>query len=110
MTCSEIKILKDEICGLREELKSVRDSLNFANQEIETLKAAVAKTSTTVENIKDIESFDADIEALRRRNIKLEAYTRCENIRIFHVKEEAEENTEKVVPNMLVTRILIPPD
>ena len=37
-TCSKIKILKDEICGLREELKSVRDSLDFANQETETLK------------------------------------------------------------------------
>ena len=40
-TCSEIKTLKNEICGLREELKSVRDSLDFANQEIETLKHRV---------------------------------------------------------------------
>lgn len=96
LTCSEIKTLKDEICGLREELKSVRDSLDFANQETETLKAVVSKTSANVkENIEDIESLDTDIEALKRRNIKLEAYTRRENIRIFNVKEEVEENTEK---------------
>jgi len=90
LTCSKIKTLKDEICGLREELKSVRDSLDFANQETETLKAAVLKTSANVEeNIEDIESLDTDIEALKRRN------TRRENIRIFNVKEEVEENTEK---------------
>ena len=80
-TCSEIKTLKNEICGLREELKSVRDSLDFANQEIETLK---------------------------RRNIKLEAYTGRENIRIFNLREEAEENTERVVRNLLVSKMQIP--
>ena len=74
LTCSEIKTLKDEICGLREELKSVRDSLDFANQEIETLKAAVAKTSANAEeNIEDIESFRRyGDRSLKRRNIKLE--------------------------------------
>ena len=111
VTFSEIKTVKDEICGLRKELKSVRDSLDSANQEIETPKAAVAKTSATVEeNIEDIESFDADIEALKKRNVKLEAYTRPENIRIVNVKEEAEEKTEKVVRNMLVMRMQIPPE
>ena len=74
VTCTEIKTLKNEICGLRGELKDLKDSLDFANQEIETLKAEFVKTSATVEeNIEDIESFDADIEILKRRNIKLEA-------------------------------------
>jgi len=40
-----------------------------------------------------MESLDEDIEALKRRNIKLEAYTRRENVRIVNVKEEVEENT-----------------
>ena len=108
-TCSEIKTLKSELCGLRGELKSLKDSVDFANQEIETLKAEVAKTSATVEeNIEDIESFDTDIEALKRRNIKLEAYTRRENVRIFNVKEEVDENTEEVVRNLFVTKMQIP--
>ena len=48
------------------------------------------KTSANVEeNIEDIESLDTDIEALKRQN------TQRENIRIFNVKEEVEENTEK---------------
>ena len=74
-TCGEIKTLKNEICGLRQVLKSLQGSLDFANQDIETLKAGFAKTSETVEeNVEDIESLDEDIEALKRRNIKLEAY------------------------------------
>lgn len=44
-TCSEIKTLKSETCGLRGELTDLKDSLDFANQEIETLKAESAKTS-----------------------------------------------------------------
>ncbi|XP_068758082.1 protein unc-13 homolog C-like [Montipora capricornis] len=108
-TCSEIKTLKNEICGLRGELKDLKDSLDFAHQEIETLKAEFAKTSATLEeNIEDIESLDLDIETLKRRNINLEAYTRRENVRIFNVKEEVDENTEAVVRNLLVTKMQIP--
>ena len=104
--CGEIKTLKNEICGLRRELKSLQDSLDFANQDIDTLKAGLAKTLETVEeNVEDIESLDEDIEALKRRNIKLEAYTRRENVRIFNVKEEVEENTEEIVRNLKVKDI-----
>ena len=107
--CGEIKTLKNEICGLRRELKSLQDSLDFANQDIDTLKAGFAKTLETVEeNVEDIQSLDEDIEALKRRNIKLEAYTRRENVRIFNVKEEVKENTEETVRNLLVTKLKIP--
>ena len=76
-TCSEIKTLKNEICGLRGEQKDLKVSLNFAHQEIETLKAGSEKIlATAEENIEDIESLDSDIETLKRRNIKLEANTR----------------------------------
>jgi len=109
--CGEIKALKNEICGLRRELKSLQDSLYFANQDIEALKGGLAKTSETAEeNVEDIESLDEDIEALKRRNIKLEAYMRRENVRIFNVKEEVEENTEELVRNLLVTKLKIPPE
>ena len=107
-TCSEIKTLKNEICGLRGELKDLKNSLDFANQEIETLKAEFCETSATVEeHIEDIESLDTDIETLKRRNIKLEAYTRRENVRIFNVKEEVDENTEVEMRNLLVTKMQI---
>jgi len=70
VVCSEIETLKNEICGLRREMKSLQDSLDFANQEIETLQAGFVKTSATVdENVEDIKSLKEDIEALQRRNI-----------------------------------------
>ena len=35
-------------------------------------------------------------------------YTRRENVRIFNVKEEVEENTKEVVRDLLVTKLKIP--
>lgn len=68
----------------------------------------MAKTSMTVkENGQEIESFDADIEALKRRNIKLEDYTRRENIRIFNIKG-SDENTKEQVRNLFVSKLQIP--
>ena len=48
--------------------------------------------------------MDADIEALKRRNIKLEAYTGRENMRSYNVTEESEETTEEVVRNLFVNK------
>ena len=90
-------------------MKDLKESLDFVHQEIETLKAEFAKTSATVEeNIEDIESLDSDIETLKRRNIKLEANTRRENVILFNVKDEVDDNTEAVVRNLLVTKMQIP--
>lgn len=110
--CGEIESLKKEICELKgelKELKGLKESLEFAEKEIISLKAEMAEISTTVkENGEDMNSFDTDIEALKRRNIKLEAYTRRENIRIYNIKEESDENTEEQVRNLFVAKLRIP--
>ena len=95
--CGEIEFLKNEISGPREELKSLKDSLEFAERVIERLKEKMAETTTTIkEHSEDIEFFDADIGTLNRRKIKLEAFRRRENIKIFNVKEKSGENTEEL--------------
>ena len=48
------------------------------------------KLSATCETLKD------QLNAEKQRNLKLEQYTRRENIRLLFVKEEDEENTEEV--------------
>ena len=107
--CGEIESLKKEIGELKGELKGLKESLEFAEKEITSLKAEMAETSTTVkENSEDINFFDTDIEGLKRRNAKLEAYTRCENIRIYNIKEESDENTEEQVRNLSVAKLRIP--
>ena len=91
------------------ELKDLKESLEFAGKEIISLKAEMAETSTTVkEKAEDMNSFDTDIEVLKRRNIKFEAYTRRENIRIYNIKEESDENTEEQVRNLFVAKLRIP--
>ena len=109
--CKQIESLKSEIITLRSEVKDLKDSLNFAQENITQLQTELAKTTATVEEHgDDLDSMDADIEALKRRNIKLEAYTRRENMRIYNVNEESEENIEDVVRNLFVSKMQIPPE
>ena len=44
VACSEIKTLKNEIGGLGGELRSLKDSLDFANWDLETLQAGCNDT------------------------------------------------------------------
>ena len=109
--CGEIALLKDEIRKLRDEVKNLKQSLQSAEEEIQSLQENQKETSAQVkENNEDIDFLFEDIEALRRRNIKLEAYTRRENVRIFNVGEEEDENTEELVRNVFVANLKIPAD
>ena len=107
--CQEIESLKSEIIELRNVVKTLKDSLDTAQENINQLQTELAETMASVkDNSESIDDIDADIEALKRRNIRLEAYTRRENIRIYNVEEVAEEKTEEVVRNLLVRNLKIP--
>ena len=47
---------------------------------------------------------------LKRRNIKLEAYTRRENLKLFNIEEKEDENvdTEEIIRKTLVEKMSIP--
>ena len=47
---------------------------------------------------------------LKRRNIKLEAYTRREHLKLFNIEEKEDENvdTEEIVRKTLVEKMSIP--
>ena len=93
--CREIESLKNEMSVLQ----GLKDSREFAEKEIERLRGKMTDTTTTIkEHSEDIEFF---------WNIKLEAYTRRENIKIFNVKEESVENTEELI-RRTVTKLQIP--
>ena len=93
--CREIESLKNEISVLQ----GLKDSREFAEKEIERLRGKMTDTTTTIkEHSEDIEFF---------WNIKLEAFTRRENIKIFNVKEESVENTEELI-RRTVTKLQIP--
>ena len=57
---------------------------------------------------RELNDLKEEVENLKRRNIKLEAYTRRENIKIFGIKEsagETNEKTEELVRIMLKEKI-----
>ena len=109
--CGEIALLKDGIHKLRVEVKNLKQSLQSAEGEIQSLQENQKETSAQVkENNEDIDFLFEDNEALRRGNIKLEAYTRRENVRIFNVGEEEDENTEELVRSVFVANLKIPAD
>ena len=64
----------------------------------------------TNKNTEDIQSLERNVLSLKRRYIKLEAYTRRENIKIFNIKENEGENinTESLVRNVLREKMKIP--
>ena len=105
--CGEIALLKDEIRKLRDEVKNLKQSLRSAEEEIQSQKETSAQVK---ENNEDIDFLFEDIGELRPRNIKLEAFTRRENVRIFNVGEEEDENTEELVRSVFVTNLKIPSD
>ena len=78
---------------------------------LSSLQESQKETSAQVkENNEDIDFLFEDIGALRRRNIKLEAYTRRENVRILNVEEEEDENTEELVRSVFVANLKISVD
>ena len=44
---------------------------------------------------RELHDLKEEVEILKRRNIKLEAYFRRENMKIFGIKESAGETNEK---------------
>ena len=64
-------------------------------------------TQVVADNTEHIDSLDADLEAYKWRNIKLEAYTRRENTKIVNIQEESEEDTEKLERNIFITKMQI---
>ena len=107
----EIALLKDEIRKLRIEVKNLKQSLQSTEEEIRSLQESQKQTSAQVkESSDDIAFLFEDIGALRRKNIKLEAYKRRENVRIFNAEEEDDENTEELVRSVFVANLKIPAD
>ena len=106
--CGEIEVVKEQLCGLKGTVKSLKTSLEFAEKEIEYLKGEMKKTTKAVDdNTDEIDSLDDELETYKRRNIKLEAYTRRENMKIFNVQEVLEDDTEDLVRNIFISKMQI---
>ena len=77
-------------------------SLDEARIEVEEQKSNMAKVNEDVVKMRaEISNLKHQLEQERERNIKLEQYTRRENVRLLNVKESNDEDTKQVFREVL---------
>ena len=108
-----VEELKEELKMMKEENKSLQTALKWANDEIEALKQNQMNAAEELSEVTEkVIKADREVDQLVRRNIKLEAQSRRNNIKFFNVREnEAESSfsdTEKVLRKLFVDKLKMP--
>ena len=85
---TEIASLKVRLTEVEEENKELRKVTEYTGKELTDLKTCVASMcSQTANGTDEIRNLNMEIQQLKCRNIKLEAYTRRESIKIYNLPE-----------------------
>ena len=83
-----VQELKEDLKKLEEENESIRKSLTWAMNEITDLKKFQTNTNEELCEAKELLlKVNQELDLLQRRNIKLEAQSRRNNIKFYNVKE-----------------------
>lgn len=110
----EFDSMKMRLIELEDESRKLKEVSEITASEISNLKTTTVYTCANMDaTTRELNSLKEEVESLKRRNIKLEAYTRRENIKIFGIKEsagETNEKTEELVRIMLKEKMKIPGD
>ena len=106
---SEIATLKDRLKTIEDENKDLKKAAENAKEELQELKPSVANLCTQqAQDSEEVRKLRKEMEQIKCRNIKLEAYTRRENIKIFNLNEtegETPRETEYLVRNMMEEKL-----
>ena len=98
---AEIVWVKDRLTEVEEENKQLRKAADRTGKELTDLKTCVANMcSQTASGTEEMQNHNTEIQQLKCRNIKLEAYTRRESIKIYNLQEiegETPRDTENLV-------------
>ena len=109
---AEFDGVKTRMMQLEEENKQLKQAAESTANEITDLKATTVYAYSGLENnTEELNSLKEEVMNLKRRNIKLEAYTRRENIKIFGIEDERGESntrTEELVRIMMREKMNIP--
>ena len=107
----EIESLKTRLTSVEEENKQLKDAVNLTEQDITDLKSTQVYLGANVDKNAEFKSLEKEVLMLKRHNIRLEAYTRTESIKIFNMKEDeaaSDVSTESLVHNMFRDKMKIP--
>ena len=92
---SEVKILKEHVVDLDK-------SLENAWVEIDEIKSNMASNETEVTELRnEVQALKEKLREEKQRNIRLEQYTRRENLRLLNVPEREDEETEELFIEVL---------
>ena len=109
---AEFDAVKTRVTHLEEENKQLKLAAENTAMEIKDLKTTtVYAYSGLEESNEELKTLKEEVMNLKRRNIKLEAYTRRENIKIFGIEDERGESntrTEELVRIMMREKMNIP--
>ena len=108
-----VEELQEELKMMKEENKSLQTALKWANDEIEGLKQNQMNAAEELSEITEkVIKADREVYPLLRRNIKLEAQSRRNNIKFFNARENKAESsfsdTEKVLRKLIVDKLKMP--
>ena len=99
---------------MEEENRKLKEASENTATEISNLKTTIVYTCTNMDaTTRELNGLKEEVENLKRRNIRLEAYTRRESIKILGIQEpagETNEKTEELVRTMLEEKMKTPSD
>ena len=108
---TEIASLKVRLTEVEEENKHLRKAAEYTGKELTDLKTCLANMcSQSASGTDEMQSLNMEIQQLKCRNIKLEAYTRRESIKIYNLQEiegETPGDTEDLVRSMMEEKMKI---
>ena len=85
---SEIATLKDCLKTIEDENEDLKKAAENVKQELQELKPSVANLCMQqAQGSEEVQKLRKEMEQIKCRNIKQEAYTRRENIKIFNLNE-----------------------
>ena len=107
----EIESLKTRLTNLEEENKELKEAAILTEQGTGLKTAQVYMGASMDKTAEEFQSLEKEVLLLKCRNIRLEAYTKRESIKIFNMKKDEaahDVSTESLVRDMLRDKMKIP--
>ena len=97
---------KHEIVEMKHEIQSVKQSITFTQDEVDTQKEKAETNRKEMkggleELNKKVVALEVQLSAEIEKNIKLEQYTRRENLRFNNISEEDGEDCKSLIYNVI---------
>ena len=95
--------VQENIKLLRDEFTEFKVSFDNANVDIENNKERIAQHDKEIAEMRvSCETLKVEIKRQKEKNLRLDRYSRRENIRLLFVDEEDDENTEELFVKCLI--------